>query len=84
MRTIVPILISLLIVGLFLYSKLLPYRNKLNSKYVRPFKYIDTFFAPIFSYIRRVVAPFEVGVGLSVDMSQVILLIVFLLILNLY
>lgn len=84
MRSLVPILISFLIVSLFLYSKLLPYQNKLNPKYSTPFKYINKFFTPVLSYIRRVISPFEVGNGLSIDMSQVLLLILFLIILNYY
>ena len=77
-----PILLSLLIVGLFLYSKLLPYKDKLNPQYKKIFDFFNSIFTPIFNFLKNLVKPFQVGIGLSVDMSQIILLILFLIVLN--
>ena len=82
MSRLLPILLSLLIVGLFLYSKLLPYKDKLNPQYKKIFDFFNSIFTPIFNFLKNLVKPFQVGIGLSVDMSQIILLILFLIVLN--
>lgn len=84
MIKIIPILINILIVGLFLYSKLLPYKDKLNPQYKKIFDFFNSLFSPIFNFLKNMVKPFQVGSGLSVDMSQIILLIIFLMLLNFF
>lgn len=84
MSKLIPILISILIVGLFLYSKLLPYKDKLNPQYKKIFDFFNSIFTPIFNFLKNIVKPFQVGIGLSVDMSQIVLLIIFLMLLNLF
>ena len=84
MSILMPILLSLLIVGLFLYSKLLPYKDKLNPQYKKIFDFFNSIFTPIFNFLKNLVKPFQVGIGLSVDMSQIVLLIVFLILLNFF
>ena len=84
MIKIIPILINILIVGLFLYSKLLPYNDKLNPQYKKIFDFFNSIFYPIFNFLKNIVKPFQVGLGLSVDMSQILLLIIFLMILNFF
>lgn len=81
MSRLMPILLSLLIVGLFLYSKLLPYKDKLNPQYKKIFDFFNSIFTPIFNFLKNLVKPFQVGIGLSVDMSQIVLLIIFLMLL---
>jgi hypothetical protein len=80
---ILRIFIYVLIVGLFLYSKLLPYKDKLNSQYKRAFNFFNTIFSPILNLLKKYIKPFQVGQGLSIDMTQIILLLVLLAILNL-
>jgi len=80
----VKILISILIIGLFLYSKLLPYKDKLNPQYKKIFDFFNSVFTPIFNFLKKIIKPFQVGVGLSVDMSQIVLLIIFLMLLNFF
>jgi uncharacterized protein YggT (Ycf19 family) len=75
------ILICVLIVGLFLYSKLLPYKDKLNHQYKGIFNFFDALFTPIFNFMRKYIKPFQVGFGLSVDMTQIVLLILLLILL---
>jgi hypothetical protein len=81
---LIPILINILIVGLFLYSKLLPHKDKLNPQYKKIFDFFNSVFTPIFNFLKNIVKPFQVGIGLSVDMSQIVLLIIFLMFLNLF
>jgi hypothetical protein len=77
----IKILISVLIVGLFLYSKLLPYKDKLSLQYKGIFSFFDALFTPIFNFMRKFIKPFQVGFGLSVDMTQIVLLIILLILL---
>lgn len=84
MIKLIPILINILIIGLFLYSKLLPYKDKLNPQYKKIFDFFNRIFSPIFNFLKKITKPFQVGVGLSVDMSQILLLIVFLMLLNFF
>jgi len=83
MRALLPYIASIFIVGLFLYSKLLPYKDKLTDPYKGVFNFFNSIFSPILDFLRRYIKPFQVGQGLSVDMTQLILLLLFLLILNL-
>lgn len=76
------ILVNILIIGLFLYSKLLPYKDKLNPRYKKIFNFFDSIFSPIFNFLKSSIKPFQVGNGLFVDMTQVVLLILFLFLLN--
>lgn len=79
---IIKIFIQILIVGLFLYSKLLPYKDKLNSQYRGIFDFFNSIFSPIFNFLKTMIKPFQVGVGLAVDMTQILLLVIFLMLLN--
>ena len=76
---ILHILINVLIIGLFLYSKLLPYRDKLSGQFKSAFDFFSSIFTPILNSLKSLFKPFEVGQGLSVDMTQLILLIILLL-----
>lgn len=74
--------LNITIIGLFLYSKLLPYKDKLNPQYKKIFDFFNSIFSPIFDILRSFAKPFQVGIGLSIDMTQIILLFILLLILN--
>lgn len=74
---------NILIVALFIYSKLLPYKERLNPNYKKIFNFFNQLFSPIFNFFKTIIKPFQVGNGLFVDMSQVVLLLIFLLFLNL-
>ena len=82
MMKLIPIILNILIIGLFLYSKLLPYKDKLNPQFKKIFDFFNSNFSPIFNFLKNMIKPFQVGNGLFVDMTQVVLLIIFLLILN--
>ena len=84
MTKLIPVLMNILIIGLFLYSKLLPYKDKLNSKYRQIFDFFNRLFVPILNFLKNSIKPFQVGMGLYVDISQIVLLIVFLLLLNFF
>jgi len=79
---ILKILLNILIIGLFLYSKLLPYKDKLNHQYKGMFDFFSKIYTPILSGLKRFIKPFQVGQGLLVDMTQIVLLLLFLLLNN--
>jgi uncharacterized protein YggT (Ycf19 family) len=70
------------IVGLFLFSKLLPYKSKLSPQYLQIFSFFERIFTPILDFFKGIIKPFEVGTGLAVDMSQILLLIILLFLVN--
>ena len=78
MILLLKIFINVLIIGLFLYSKLLPYKDKLDNQYKSAFNFFETIFAPILNSSKSIIKPFQVGQGLFVDMTQMLLLIILL------
>jgi len=78
------LLIAVLIIGLFLFSKLLPYKDRLTGRYKGIFEFFQSFFIPILNFFRKGFKPALVGTGLAVDMSQIILLIIFLFLLIIF
>lgn len=82
MRVIIPLILNVLIVGLFLYVKLLPYKDKLNTQYKGIFSFFNSIFTPILNFLKKFIKPYQVGQGLSVDLAHIILLILLLIFLN--
>jgi uncharacterized protein YggT (Ycf19 family) len=46
------------------------------------FSFFERIFTPILDFFKGIVKPFEVGTGLAVDMSQILLLIILLFLVN--
>jgi uncharacterized protein YggT (Ycf19 family) len=82
MRQILLIATNILIVALFIYSKLTPYKDRLSDQYLKVFTFFDRIFTPILKLLRKIVGTTRVGNGIMVDMSQVILLILLLILLK--
>lgn len=79
MRLLLYILINVLIVGLFSYSKLTPVKNRLTGKYLKTFNFFEGIFNPLLNFLKKIAKPAQVGNGIAVDMSQIILLLLLLL-----
>ena len=82
MNLFIYLFINVLIIGLFLYSKLTPYKPKLSGTYLSAFNFFEGLFSPILNLLKKIAKPLQVGNGIAVDMSQIILLLVFLIILK--
>ena len=82
MKSLLILILDIFVIGLFLYSKLLPHKANLNNKYNGVFNFFNRVFTPILNFLKKYIKPFQVGSGLSVDMTQVVLLILFLVLLN--
>jgi len=73
------LIFCILIIALFLYSKLLPHKDKLDLKYKKIFGFFQSIFEPILNLFKKFIKPFQVGSGLSVDVSQIVLLLILLI-----
>ncbi len=82
MKLLIIFILNAFVIGLFLYSKLLPYKANLNNKYNGVFSFFNSVFNPVLNFLKKYIKPFQVGQGLSVDMTQIVLLSIFLLLLN--
>jgi uncharacterized protein YggT (Ycf19 family) len=82
MRLLLYIFVNTLIVGLFLYSKLTPHKDRLTGNYLKTFNFFDKIFNPILAIFRPLARPAQVGNGIAVDMSQIILLVILLVVLK--
>jgi hypothetical protein len=83
MSIIFYLLINVVIIALFLYSKLTPYKTNLTGRYQTSFLFFERLFQPVLDLLRKIAKPVIVGNGIAVDMSQIILLVLFLIILKL-
>jgi len=83
MKLLLYIFLNVLIVGLFLYSKLTPYKDRLTGNYLKTFNFFNAIFNPILAIFRPLARPMQVGNGIAVDLSQIILLIILLVVLKL-
>jgi len=74
---------NVLVVSLFLYSKLLPHKDRLTGSYKSAFAFIHKILDPVLSRLKKVTGTTQVGNGLFVDMSQIFLLVILLVLINL-
>jgi hypothetical protein len=82
MRLLLYIFVNILIVGLFLYSKLTPHKDRLTGNFLKTFNFFDAIFKPVLAVFKPMAPPAKVGNGIAVDMSQIILIIILLVILK--
>ena len=74
------VLLIALVLGLFIYPKLVPYKDRLTPGYRKIYNFFDAFLGPVLNFLRSAFKPLQVGPGVGVDVAQLILLI-FLLVL---
>ncbi len=79
MILIIKVIFATLIIGLFLFSKLLPHKDKLDYRYKTLFDFFYNIFTPVLNGLKSFIQPFEVGQGLSIDMTQVVLVVLLLI-----
>jgi len=82
MKLFILIIANTFVLGLFLYSKLLPYKDKLDGRFKGIFNFFNSIFSPVLNSLKKFIKPFQVGQGISVDMTQVVVLILLLILLN--
>ena len=74
----------ILIFGLFFYSKIHQYKDRLDPRFKGYFNFLHKIFNPILSFLKKRIKPVQVGQGVAVDFSQFVLLLILLLIINLF
>ncbi len=84
MQHILSLLFSVLLTGLFLFSKLSTYKDRLNPKYKRVYNFFEALFNPLLKALRSVIKPVVVGQNLSIDVSQVVLFILLLMVMQIF
>ena len=82
MKSLLILIINSFILSLFLYSKLLPYKSNLDNKYRGVFNFFENIFSPILIFLKKFIKPFHIGNLLYIDLSEFILFLFLLLILN--
>jgi len=83
MKSLLLVFLNLLAVGLFLYSKLLPYKAQLAPQNAKVFRFFNAIFEPVLKFMRNIFKPAQVGSGLAIDMAQVFLFMLLLLLIQL-
>ena len=78
---LIKIIACFLIIALFIFSKLHAYESRILPKYKTYFDMMISILKPILNSLSRFFKPHKVGNGLSLDMTQFVLLILLLLIL---
>lgn len=82
MEIIIKLIATILIILIFIYSKLKVHENLLFSKYKSYFKQIKKIIAPVLGFLDSFFKPIKIGNNLFIDSSQFVLLVLLLLILN--
>ncbi len=77
----IKLIILVFVIGLFLYSKLTPHKDKLDIKYRKGYNFFNSIFKPLLSFLNNFFKPLNVGTGLYVDMAQIVLLLIMLTVL---
>lgn len=75
------ILALIMVLGLFIYTKLINYEHLLAPNFKNGFARIKGIFQPIFKFFGRAFKPYKVGNGLFLDMAQLVFLVLLLFIL---
>jgi uncharacterized membrane protein YjfL (UPF0719 family) len=83
LSTILHIAAWIFILGLFFYSKLTPHKARLNNQYLKYYNFFDRIFGSVSRALSGIFAPLQVGTGVAIDVTQFIILILLLLIIQL-
>ncbi|MCU0432675.1 MAG: YggT family protein [Bacteroidia bacterium] len=81
---IITLVVQFLIIGLFLYSKLYPYKNRMAPQILKRFQFLEKILEPILRLLRKAFKPAQVGQGLAIDTAQFVLLILLLFLLSIF
>lgn len=81
MVTIETTILFILLLGLFVYSRLQPHANVLNFKAAKYFSILDSIYRPLFSFFSRSFpSRFKISDnGLLLDLWQIILFVILLI-----
>jgi len=73
------IFIIICLLAFFLYSKLLPYKDRLNPKNAKIYRFFNSIFSPVLNFFRGMAKPYQVGTGVAIDTAQFIVFCILVL-----
>lgn len=73
------IFIIVCLLAFFLYTKLLPYKDRLNPQNAKIFRFFDRIFSPMLNFFRGMAKPYQVGIGVAIDTAQFIVFCILVL-----
>lgn len=76
------IVLDILIVLLIFYMKVLPYQDKLNEEFKSVFRVADTCFSKILLFMSKRIPNLAIGSSIAIDSSQLVLLFILIVLLN--
>jgi len=79
MKIMLSFILIFLVIGFFLYIKLVPYKDKLDAKHLRIFIFFERIFQPILSFLKLYLKSYKVGDGIALDLGQIVIILVLLL-----
>ncbi len=77
------IILSMLLLLLVVYLRVQPYGDRLFDRHKSIYAVGDYCFARILRFLKERFKPLTIGVGISIDLSQVILIAIILMAINL-
>jgi hypothetical protein len=84
MKSLFIFILNTFILGLFLYSKILPHKSNLDNKFKGAFNFFDSIFTPALLFLKKYIKPVKLGSFLQIDLTEVILFLLLLILLNNY
>jgi hypothetical protein len=76
-------ILSMLLLLLVVYLRVQPYGDRLYDRHKSIYAVGDYCFARILRFLKERIKPLTIGVGISIDLSQVILIAIILMAINL-
>ena len=76
---LIKIFILSCLLAFFLYTKLLPYKERLNPQNAKIFRFFNSIFAPMLNFFRGMSKPYQVGIGVAIDSAQFIVFCILVL-----
>jgi hypothetical protein len=73
------LILAFTILCLFLYTKIKPVKNNLTPNLKKIYELIELFFDKVLFFMGKYIKPISIGTNLSIDISQIVLLIALLI-----
>lgn len=67
------LLVDAALIGMYVYAKLAPHKDKLDAKHRRWYDTADSIFGGLSRSIGKSMKPYKVGEGIFLDMGQLVL-----------
>ena len=79
MLFVIKILLAAILVVLIIYSKVTPHRDQLSKENGDRYVFIDRIISPILMKANVLIKPVAIGVGIYLDMSHIVIMVILIL-----